>query len=157
MVFVDQNVNDYQSLVADIQRAINIPLLHIAEATARKIKSHDIHRIGLLGTRFTMEDDFYKGRLIQQYGLDVIIPEDRERNIIDDVIYKELCLGRINVASRRAYQDIIQGLLTKGAEGVILGCTEIGLLVKQEDNGVPLYDTAQIHAEAAVAFALEED
>ena len=149
--------NTMHKLAADIQQAINIPLLHIADATAQRIKSQSIKRIGLLGTRFTMEEDFYKGRLIQKYGLDVITPEAQDRKIVDDVIYKELCLGKINDASRRAYQDIIQGLITSGTEGIILGCTEIGLLVKQEDSSVPLFDTAQIHAEAAVVFALEED
>ena len=149
--------NTMHKIAADIQQAINIPLLHIADATAQRIKSQGIKRIGLLGTRFTMEEDFYKGRLIQKYGLDVITPEAQDRKIVDDVIYKELCLGKINDASRHAYQDIIQGLITSGAEGIILGCTEIGLLVKQEDSSVPLFDTAQIHAEAAVVFALEED
>ena len=149
--------NTMHKIAADIQQAINIPLLHIADATAQRIKSYGIKRIGLLGTRFTMEEDFYKGRLIQKYGLDVIIPDARDRKIVDDVIYKELCLGKIDDASRCAYQDIIQGLITSGSEGIILGCTEIGLLVKQEDSSVPLFDTAQIHAEAAVVFALEEN
>ena len=149
--------NTMHKIAADMQQAINIPLLHIADATAQRIKSYGIKRIGLLGTRFTMEEDFYKGRLIQKYGLDVITPEAQDRKIVDDIIYKELCLGKINDASRHAYQDIIQGLITSGAEGIILGCTEIGLLVKQEDSSVPLFDTARIHAEAAVAFALEED
>jgi aspartate racemase len=149
--------NTMHKLAADIQQEINIPLLHIADATAQKIKSQGIKRIGLLGTRFTMEEDFYKGRLIQKYGLGVIIPEARDRKIVDDVIYKELCLGKINDDSRRAYQDIIQSLITSGTEGIILGCTEIGLLVKQEDSSVPLFDTTQIHAEAAVAFALDEN
>ena len=149
--------NTMHKIAADMQQAINIPLLHIADATAQRIKSQSIKRIGLLGTRFTMEEDFYKGRLIQKYGLDVITPEAQDRKIVDDIIYKELCLGKINDASRHAYQDIIQGLITSGAEGIILGCTEIGLLVKQEDSSVPLFDTAQIHAEAAVVFALEED
>ncbi len=149
--------NTMHKLAADIQQEINIPLLHIADATAQKIKSQSIKRIGLLGTRFTMEEDFYKGRLIEKYGLGVIIPEARDRKIVDDVIYKELCLGTINDDSRRTYQDIIQSLITSGTEGIILGCTEIGLLVKQEDSSVPLFDTAQIHAEAAVAFALDEN
>lgn len=149
--------NTMHKIAADMQQAINIPLLHIADATAQRIKSQSIKRIGLLGTRFTMEEDFYKGRLIQKYGLDVITPEAQDREIVDDIIYKELCLGKINDASRHAYQDIIQGLITSGAKGIILGCTEIGLLVKQEDSSVPLFDTAQIHAEAAVVFALEED
>ena len=149
--------NTMHKIAADMQQAINIPLLHIADATAQRIKSYGIKRIGLLGTRFTMEEDFYKGRLIQKYGLDVITPEAQDRKIVDDIIYKELCLGKINDASRHAYQDIIQGLITSGAEGIILGCTEIGLLVKQEDSSVPLFDTTQIHAEAAVVFALEED
>ena len=149
--------NTMHKIAAEIQQAINIPLLHIADATAQRIKSRGINRIGLLGTRFTMEEDFYKGRLVQKYGLDVITPETQDRKIVDEVIYKELCLGKIDDASRHAYQDIIQGLITNGAEGIILGCTEIGLLVKQEISSVPLFDTAQIHAEAAVAFALEEN
>ncbi|HIJ55201.1 MAG TPA: aspartate/glutamate racemase family protein [Deltaproteobacteria bacterium] len=149
--------NTMHKIAAEIQQSLSIPLLHIADATAQRIKSHGIKRIGLLGTRFTMEEDFYKGRLIKKYGFDVIIPEDRDRKVVDDVIYNELCLGKIYDASRRAYQDIIQGLITNGAEGIILGCTEIGLLVKQEGNSVPFFDTARIHAEAAVAFALEEN
>jgi aspartate racemase len=148
--------NTMHKIAADIQQSINIPLLHIADATAQRIKSRGIHHIGLLGTRFTMEEDFYKGRLIQKYGLNVIIPEARERQVIDDVIYQELCLGKINDASRRAYQEIIQSLIENGAQGIILGCTEIGLLVKQKDSAVPIFDTAQIHAEAAVDYALAD-
>jgi len=155
--FVIICTNTMHKLYDEVQQAIKIPMLNIADATAEKIKSEGLNRIALLGTRFTMEEDFYKGRLIQKYGLDVITPEAQDRKIVDDIIYKELCLGKINDDSRHAYQDIIQGLITSGAEGIILGCTEIGLLVKQEDSSVPLFDTAQIHAEAAVVFALEED
>ncbi len=149
--------NTMHKIAAEIQQAINIPLLHIADATAQRIKAAGIKCIGLLGTRFTMEEDFYKGRLIQKYGLEVLIPKARDRKAVDHVIYTELCLGKIRDSSRRDYKKIIQGLITEGVEGIILGCTEIGLLVEQEDSSVPLFDTARIHAEAAVAFALQED
>ncbi|HEY3342564.1 MAG TPA: aspartate/glutamate racemase family protein [Anaerolineae bacterium] len=137
-----------------LQAAIHIPLLHIADATAEKVKALGLHTIGLLGTSFTMEEDFYKGRLTERYGLRVLIPSASERQIVHHVIYDELCLGQINTASRAQYAQIIAHLVEQGAQGIILGCTEIGLLVHPEDSSVPLFDTTRIHAEAAVEWAL---
>jgi len=152
--FVIICTNTMHKVADDIQAHIHIPILHIADATARRIKDSGIRRIGLLGTRFTMEDAFYKDRLIQKYGLDVIIPDVQGREIVHHVIYDELVIGKIREESRKQYADIIEGLVKDGAEGVILGCTEIGLLVHQKDCRVPLFDTARIHAEAAVEYAL---
>ncbi len=146
--------NTMHKLADQIQRHIEIPLLHIADATALKIKARGIESVLLLGTRFTMEEDFYKGRLERKYGLEVITPFAEEREIIHNVIYNELCAGMIKPASKKAYVNIIERMVGKGAEGVILGCTEIGLLVKEEDSPVPVFDTAEIHAIAAVEYAL---
>jgi aspartate racemase len=137
-----------------VQDATGLPLLHIADATAEKICTQGLHRIALLGTRFTMEQDFYKGRLERNYRLEVLIPGAEEREIVHRVIYDELVVGTINPASKAQYREVIAGLAARGAQGIILGCTEIGLLVKPEDSPVPLFDTTQIHAEAAVEFAL---
>lgn len=146
--------NTMHKMAEDVERQIRIPLLHIADATAERVKSHGLKKVGLLGTRFTMEEDFYRGRLVQQHGLDVIIPCEGERKTVDRVIYDELCLGQIKSSSREQYVEIIENLAGAGAEGIILGCTEIGLLVNQDDIGVPAFDTARIHAEAAVEEAL---
>jgi len=154
--FVVLCTNTMHKVADEIQAHINIPFLHIADATARRIKDSGIRKIGLLGTRFTMEEDFYKARLSQKYGLDVMIPIAPEREIVHRVIYDELVLGKIQQESREKYTEIIEGLVKDGAEGVILGCTEIGLLVHPEDCRVPLFDTTRIHAEAAVDFALAE-
>jgi aspartate racemase len=141
--------------VADfVQQHVRIPLLHIADPTAKKIKAAGIKKIALLGTRFTMMEDFYKGKLVRDHGLAVIIPSDAEMDIIHKVIYDELCLGIVNDASRDQYAEIIDHLVKKGAEGVILGCTEIGLLIKNTDSQIPVFDTTVIHAEAAVDYAL---
>lgn len=137
-----------------VQEKVSIPLLHIADPTAKRIKSVGIKKIGLLGTKYTMEQEFYKGRLVSRHGLDVIIPNKKERQIIHDIIYKELVLGEIKEESREKYKEIIINLKKKGAEGVILGCTEIGLLVKKDDVDIPLFDTTELHAIAAVDFAL---
>ncbi len=143
--------------VADrITSGVNIPFLHIADATAEVIVKAGIRKIGLLGTRFTMEHDFYKDRLIKNYGLDVLVPDESEREIIHRVIYDELCLGQVREASRGQYKKIMQSLVDQGAEGIILGCTEIELLIKQGDCTVPLFPTSRIHAVAAVEKALEE-
>lgn len=147
--------NTMHKVAEAIESAVHIPLLHIADATARAVLSQGIHRIGLLGTRFTMEQPFYKDRLSERYGLEVLIPEPQERRIVDRVIYAELVLGKIHDPSRQKYLDIIQGLAAQGAEGIILGCTEIGLLLKQADSQLPLFDTTALHAEAALDFALE--
>ena len=137
-----------------IEAAVDIPLLHIADATAARIRAAGLSRAALLGTRFTMERDFYRRR-IEAAGIKVIVPEAAQREVVHRVIYDELCLGRILDASRDAYRAIIAGLVAQGAEGVILGCTEIGLLVGEGDATVPLFDTARIHAEAAADWALD--
>ena len=139
-----------------IEANIKVPCLHIADATAQQIKAAGLKRVGLLGTRFTMEEDFYTGRLIQKYGLDVIIPNAGEREVVHRVIYDELVVGEIRPDSKERYIDIIQRLVENGAEGIILGCTEIGLLVHDGDSRVPLFDTTRIHAVAAVEYALAE-
>ncbi len=146
--------NTMHKVADQIERAIHIPLLHIADATAATLKQQGINRIGLLGTRFTMEQDFYKSRLTEHYGIDVIIPEENEREIVHKVIYEELCLGQLNSSSKSAYLQIIESLYQQGAQGVILGCTEIGLLVQQQDTKVPLFDTTRLHVDAAVEYAL---
>jgi aspartate racemase len=142
---------------AEIEKQVSIPLLHIADATAREIKAHGLETIGLLGTQFTMEDDFYKGRLADQHSLEVVIPKEDERKIVHRVIYDELCLGRIASESKQSYVQIIGNLVNQGAEAIILGCTEIGLLVGPNDCQVPVVDTTRIHAEAAVDFSLATD
>ncbi|MDD3962134.1 MAG: aspartate/glutamate racemase family protein [Bacteroidia bacterium] len=147
--------NTMHKMADAVQNKINIPLLHIADATAEKIKAHGLKKIGLLGTKFTMEEDFYKGRLINKYGLDVITPDEKDRQIVHDVIYHELCLGQINPSSKVRFITIINALVAQGAEGVILGCTEIPLLVKQEEVKVILFDTTRIHAESVVAYSLQ--
>lgn len=137
-----------------VQASTQIPLLHIADATAERICTRNMHTIGLLGTRFTMEEDFYKSRLTEKYGLNVLIPEPQEREYVHRVIYDELCVGEIRPKSQEMYRKIMANLVKRGAEGIILGCTEIGLLVKPEDSTVPLFDTTLIHAEAAVDWTL---
>jgi aspartate racemase len=149
--------NTMHKLYDIIQQNVRIPLLHIADATAESIKAEGIKKIALLGTRFTMEEDFYKGRLADNYGLDVIIPGPEDMEIVHRIIYDELCVGIIQSDSKQEYADIIRRLVGEGAEGIILGCTEIGLLVKQEDSPVPLFDTTEIHARAAVKYALADD
>jgi len=146
--------NTMHKLAAKVQEQIGIPLIHIADATAAQIKDQGIGKIGLLGTKFTMEEDFYRGRLSERYGLDVILPKREEREIVHRVIYDELCLGKIKPSSKMQYIHIIDNLVGDGAEGIILGCTEIGLLIKEEDIQVPLFDTTKIHALAAVEYAL---
>ncbi len=146
--------NTMHKMADEVQQSIHIPLLHIADATAEEVKSQGLHKVGLLGTRFTMEEEFYKGRLEKQHHLQVLIPEALQREIVHRVIYEELVLGEINPASKSQYREIIAGLIRQGCEGIILGCTEIGLLVKAEDSRVPLFDTTLIHAKAAVDFAL---
>lgn len=147
--------NTMHKLAEAVQAAVTIPLIHIADATALRIRANGIQKIGLLGTKFTMEEDFYCGRLVDKFGLDVITPPAGERDIVHQIIYDELCLGVIKDDSKSAYVNIMDGLIAQGAEGIILGCTEIGLLVSQPDSTVPLFDTTYIHAEAAVDFALK--
>jgi len=148
--------NTMHKVADQIIANVNIPFLHIADATAEKIISAGMKKIGLLGTRFTMEHDFYKGRLIRNFGLDVLVPNQTDRDIVHHVIYDELVLGKIQGSSRAEYKRIIASLIDQGAQGIILGCTEIELLVKQEDSSVPLFPTTSIHAIAAVEKALAE-
>lgn len=140
-----------------IETAVDIPFLHIADATAQQIKTCDIKNVGLLGTRFTMEQDFYKQRLIDVYGLNVLIPNEQDRNDVHRIIYEELVKGIIREESRIIYRDIIARLIDDGAEAIILGCTEIMLLVEQSDSAVPVFDTTTIHAHAAVEKALQSN
>ncbi|ELV7508914.1 aspartate/glutamate racemase family protein [Aeromonas veronii] len=149
--------NTMHKVAPEIEAAIDIPLLHIADATAAKLQADGITRVGLLGTRFTMEQDFYKGRLQDRFGLAVLVPDEAGRERVHRIIYDELCLGEIRASSRAEYLAIIAGLAAAGAEAVILGCTEIALLVGDARAAVPLYDTTAIHAEAAVALALASD
>ena len=147
--------NTMHKMADEVQRSIGIPLLHIADATAEAVKAQGLQRIGLLGTRFTMEQDFYRGRLVEKYGLEVLVPEAADREIVHRVIYDELVLGKIEPASKAEYLRIIASLAQAGAEGIILGCTEIGLLVSQADSNLPVFDTTRIHAMAAVRYALQ--
>lgn len=147
--------NTMHKVASEIAESVDIPLLHIADATAAQLKKDGIGKVGLLGTRFTMEQDFYKNRLTELYGIEVLVPEAQERELVHQVIYQELCLGTINPQSKQHYLAIIQQLYEAGAEAVILGCTEIALLVQQTDTKVPLYDTTALHAEAAISLALD--
>jgi len=153
--FVMICTNTMHKVAQDIAEQITIPLLHIADMTADAILTEGIKTIGLLGTRYTMEQEFYKSRL-EQKGIQVLIPEEDDRHIVNQVIYDELCLGQIKQNSKLQYKNIIEKLVLAGAEGIILGCTEIGLLVKQEDATVPLFDTTAIHAKGAVDVALRK-
>ena len=146
--------NTMHKVADDIQANINIPILHIADATASQLVTDGIKKVGLLGTAFTMEQDFYKSRLQEKYAINVIVPEEPDRRIVHSIIYEELCRGVISARSRTQYLAIIAALEAQGAEAVILGCTEIALLVQQQDTHVPLYDTTQIHAAKAVELAL---
>ncbi|ROT97657.1 aspartate/glutamate racemase family protein [Marinobacter sp. R17] len=146
--------NTMHKVAPQIEAAISIPLLHIADATAERLQDDGIARVGLIGTRYTMEQDFYKGRMAERFDLDVRVPNADEQAVIHRVIFEELCQGIIRDDSRDAFLTIIQRLYEAGAEAVILGCTEIALLVGPEDTGVPLYDTTRIHAEQAVERAL---
>lgn len=146
--------NTMHKVAPAIEQAIAIPLLHIADATAEQLTADGITRVGLLGTRFTMEQDFYIGRLEKQFGIEVVVPDPSERDIVHRIIYEELCQGRIEDESRQHYLAIIDSLHAQGAQAVILGCTEIAMLVGQRDTAVPLYDTTALHAQRAVAWAL---
>lgn len=147
--------NTMHKVAPQIEESISIPVLHIADATAEKLQEDTVKRVGLLGTRFTMEEDFYKGRLTDKFNIEVVIPDEDEREIVHNVIYSELCLGTVSDQSRQKYLDIIESLHKRGAEAVILGCTEIALLVQQEHTSVPLYDTTEIHAASAVNLAIK--
>ena len=147
--------NTMHKVAPQIQRMISVPVIHIADATAEVLKQDGIRRIALLGTRYTMTQDFYKQRLIDQ-GFEVLIPEEKDIEPVNRIIFEELCVGEIKDESRKEYQRIIQDLKDRGAEGVILGCTEIGMLISQEDSVLPVYDTTLIHAQAAAKAALAE-
>ena len=146
--------NTMHKVAPQVEAAVDIPLLHIADATAETLIRDGVKKVGLLGTAFTMEQDFYKGRLVDNFGLEVIVPEAGDRKTVHQVIYRELCLGRIRAESKAEYLRIIDALAGQGAQAVILGCTEIGMLVGQADTRVRLYDTTAIHAQAAVDSAL---
>lgn len=147
--------NTMHKVAPEIDSAINIPLIHIADATAEEILAQGIKKVGLLGTRFTMEQDFYRGRLQEKYGIEVLIPDEAGRDLVHRVIYEELCLGKIDPDSRKAFVEITNGLADDGAQAVILGCTEVSLLIQQQHTQVPLFDTAEIHALRAVEEALK--
>ena len=146
--------NTMHKVVPQIERAINIPILHLADATARRIKERGMKTVGLLGSNFTMEEDFYRGRLIEKHGLTVIIPSAADRQIVHRIIYEELCLGIVKAESREEYLRIINRMHEEGAEGIIEGCTEIVMLVQQKHTDIPLFDTTAIHAQEAVSVAL---
>ena len=148
--------NTMHKVASQIENSIDIPLLHIADATAEVLVEKGIKTVGLLGTAFTMEQDFYKGRLTEEYNLNVLVPSLPDRKIIHDVIYKELCLGQLNPESKIEYLRIIELLAKQGAEAVILGCTEIGMLVNQNDTDIALIDTTYVHAQKAVEWAVSD-
>lgn len=151
--FVVICTNTMHKVAEAVEQKAGIPLLHIGDATAERVKSTGVRKVGLLGTRYTMEMDFYKSR-ISASGLDVLIPEERERAEINRIIFDELCLGEIHEESRVVFLKAIENLLKRGAEGIILGCTEIGMLIKEEDTSALLFDTTKVHALAAVEKAL---
>lgn len=148
--------NTMHKVAPQIEQAISIPLLHIADATAEQLLRDQITCVGLLGTQFTMEQDFYKRRLSEKFGIEVVIPNAEDRKLVHEVIYDELCMGIIEDSSRSSYLKIIDRLKQQGAEAVILGCTEIALLVRQAHTPVPLYDTTEIHAQQAIRYALAD-
>ena len=148
--------NTMHKVAPQVRAAVGIPLVHIAEATAEALLEKGIAKVGLLGTRYTMTQEFYRDKLIEA-GLEVVTPKDADMDIVHDVIYNELCMGIVKEDSKAEYVRIIDGLAAEGAQGVILGCTEIGLLIKQEDTALPVFDTTEIHAQRAVRFALEQE
>ena len=146
--------NTMHKVAPQIEDKINIPILHIADATAEQLVADGITKVGLLGTRFTMEQDFYKSRLVDKFDIEVLVPNDEDRRLIHRVIYDELCQGEINTESRERYIEVVERLSSQGTQAVILGCTEIALLINQHHTNVPLYDTTKIHAEYAVKWAI---
>ena len=154
--FIVLCTNTMHKVAASIEAAVDLPLLHIADPTAAAIKQAGLHSVGLIGTRFTMEQAFYRERLRERHGLQVLTPGQADRDSVHRIIYDELCLGTTLPASREAYRDIMAGLVTLGAQAIILGCTEISLLVDRSDATVPLFDTTALHAVAAADQALEE-
>lgn len=148
--------NTMHRMAEEVQTAVGIPLVHIADVTAAKIAQAGLKRVGLLGTQYTMEQTFYRERLAEKFGLEVLIPEESDRQTVHQVIFSELCLGQTLDASRQFYREVIQRLVERGAEGIILGCTEIMLLISSADSPVPLFDTTAIHVQAALKTALGE-
>ncbi|MCK9641626.1 MAG: aspartate/glutamate racemase family protein [Prolixibacteraceae bacterium] len=148
--------NTMHKMADEVQAAIGIPLINLADATGESVIAKYLNTVGLLGTKFTMEQDFYKGRLAQKYGLKVIVPDDKGRELVHKVIYEELCLGKIKDSSRAQFLEVIDNLIKSGAQGIVLGCTEIPMLVKQKDVPVPVFDTTAIHAKYAVDLALSK-
>ncbi|MCD7994841.1 MAG: aspartate/glutamate racemase family protein [Clostridia bacterium] len=146
--------NTMHKVAPQIASMIHVPIIHIADATADELQKNQIEKVGLLGTKYTMTQDFYKKKLIDR-GIDVVIPDDTDIDVINDIIFHELCLGKIKEESRIKFQNIIESLKKKGANGVILGCTEIGLLIHQSDSSLPVYDTTLIHAKKAAEIALD--
>jgi aspartate racemase len=146
--------NTMHKSVPEIQRETHVPILHIADTTAEKIAEKRLRKVGLLGTKMTMEEEFYKGRIAERFGIDVLVPDKDDRDFIETVIFEELCVGKMNASSKERFKEIIRKLVDNGAEGIILGCTEIPLLIKQEDVNVPVFDTTELHVRAAVAHAL---
>jgi len=148
--------NTMHKMAQEVEASINIPLLHIADVTAEKIVSSGLKKVGLLGSTYTMEEDFYKGRLIDKFGLGVVVPDEADRQTVNNIIFEELCVGKITSSSREQVKTIIQKLIAQGAQGIILGCTELPSLIKQKDCAVPLFDTTAIHAQAAVDYAFRD-
>jgi len=148
--------NTMHKVFPQVQEALDIPVVHIADATAQKIRAAGLEKVGLLGTIYTMQQDFYKGRLINQYGLQVLVPDLNDQQQVNRIIFDELVVGRIEDGSREIYRAVIQGLIGLGAQGIILGCTEIPLIVNPEEFNLPIFDTTYIHAEMAVEIALGE-
>ena len=148
--------NTMHKVAAGIADQISVPLLHIADVTGNELIAHQIHKAALLGTKYTMELDFYKS-MLQSKGIEVMIPDEEDRIRINDIIFQELCLGVVRDESKQTFLDIIEALSEKGAEGIILGCTEIGMIVSQQDTAVPIFDTTELHGRKAAEFAIEKD
>ncbi|KJY75177.1 aspartate/glutamate racemase family protein [Vibrio nigripulchritudo] len=148
--------NTMHKVASEVQASVTIPLIHIADPTGQALQTHGVKKVGLLGTRFTMEQEFYRSRIEQEFGISVLVPNQEQQNDVHRIIYEELCHGKILDTSRAIYLDVIQSLKADGAEAVILGCTEIALLVKQEHTDTPLFDTTELHALSAVEFALSD-
>jgi len=148
--------NTMHKMAEEVEASIGIPLLHIADVTAETIVSLGFKKVGLLGSTYTMEEDFYKGRLKDKHGINVVIPSEADRKTVHNIIFEELCVGKITGSSREQVKTIIQKLIDQGAQGIILGCTELPSLIKQKDCSVPLFDTTAIHAQAAVDYAFRD-
>lgn len=148
--------NTMHKVAPQIQKHIKVPLLHIAEMTALELEKNKVAKVGLLGTKYTMKQDFYK-KVLVDHGIEVVVPNEADMEKVNDIIYQELCLGVISPKSREIYLKVIEDLVSHGAEGVILGCTEIGLLISQNDTSIPVFDTTKIHARQAGLLSISED